>query len=140
MNLLSVRDYLQGVLPIDGLWFGIAKMDGRKPKALCLYGTPVRNDAGIKVGGMDCTGYRVKRMSLVLRAGVEPTEAERLACAIHQACRIPVACIGGRRGFMRPVDGEAYPLGADAFGVWEYRMDIELYYELMQREEEEHDI
>ena len=141
MKLMEVRNYLVARLPIEGIWFGVAKMDARKGKALCLYGAPGRMPSGVKVGGLDCTGYRQKRMMLVLRGGVDAAEAERLAFAVHEGLTadrvsVEIASAAGAcavHGFMRALDDEPYALGMDSFGVYEYRMDFEIFYEWLNR-------
>ena len=130
MKLMTVRDYLEGVLPADGLWFGVARMDTRRKRALCLYGSPVRVENGVKIGGVDCTGYRLKRMMLIVRGGESAAEAETLAHAVHAALTKEQVCIGGTSGFLRTLEDEPFALGADSYGVWEFRIDFELYYEL----------
>jgi len=137
MTLMVVRDYLQSVLPVEGIWFGVAKMDLRKSVALCLYGTPVRMEAGMKIGGVCCTGYRQKRMMLALRGGTNAAEAERLAFAVHRKLTRQRVVLDGTTGFMRAMDSEPYALGTDPFGVWEYRMDFEMYYEVFEASEGE---
>jgi len=130
MNLMTVRDYLETILPVEGIWFGVARMDAKKKHALCLYGAPVRTESGMKIGGMDCTGYQMKHMMLVLRGGENAVEAETAASAIHTALTRDYITIGGATGFMRALEDEPFSLGSDVYGVWEYRMDFELYYEL----------
>jgi len=129
MKLMTVRDYLERVLPVRDIWFGVARMDAKKKRALCLYGAPVRTENGVKIGGVDCTGYHMKRMMLILRGGENAAEAEEMAQAIHAGLTQEYVYIGGAPGFMRTLDDEPFALGADAYGVWEFRIDFELYYE-----------
>ena len=137
MKLAVIRDYLADVLPAQDIWFGVAKMDARKSMALCLYGSPVRMEAGVKIGGVDCTGYRLKRMMLVLRGGTNAAETEWLAQEIHGGLTRERVELDGTTGFMRALDDEPFALGTDAFGVWEFRMDFELYYEVNNDQKEE---
>jgi len=129
MNLLTVRNYLEPLLPVKADWFGVAHMDTRRARAMCLYGLPIRTENGVRIGGLDCTGYKQKRMTLVMRLGTDASAAEDAALAVHAALDMPQVALSGTTGFMRVLDAEPYQLGADAHGVFEFRVDFELFYE-----------
>jgi len=130
MNLHTIRNFLQTILPVGDLWFGLCKMDTGLRSCLCLYDAPTRGERYAAIGGYDCTGYRQKRLMLLLRYGTDALAAAKFANEIHGALAQERIVLDGRNGFMRPSDDGPAPLGTDPHGVWEYRIDFEIFYEM----------
>ncbi len=129
MTLVLIRDYLKAVLDHEGEWFGTAKMDGNLEKAFCLYLRPKGVINNIAVGGVDATGYGFEALSLLIRWGRNPADAEQKARQVRQALDWLAFDLDGIKCFVQCVFGSPIPLGTDEKGVFEYSLDFNLFYE-----------
>ena len=83
------------------------------------------------LGGLQCSSYGVKDVSLLLRWNRNANETERAAARLWDAVRgaahvdLPG---GGHIQFIRPLVPGPVPLNADESGVYEYRIEISIYY------------
>lgn len=129
MNLKKLRDYLKTILPYDGCWFGLYRLDTTRPdKGLCLY---LRTNAGsnnIAIGGIEATGYRQEPLKLLIRWGKNGAEAEDKAREIYDILQTHVFEIDGLGCYIQALHNIPVPMGADDKGVYEYVIDFEFYY------------
>ncbi|MDR1210446.1 MAG: hypothetical protein LBK41_09080 [Clostridiales bacterium] len=127
MKLTEARDYLAGIIAGDFGWFGLAKADGTMERALCLYRRRKAAGGGGAVGGAE--GYGVLPLTLLIRAGLNGSEADDLAQSVVDSLPDGPVNVAGAKAFISRRQRQPNALGTDKRGVYEFSADFDLYYE-----------
>jgi hypothetical protein len=129
MKTTALLALLKKWLPLEGAWFGTAKIDNTKEKAICLYARGKGAANNIAVGGLAATGYRCEPMTLLVRWTKDALKAEETARKVYDAVCYKDFVIDGKKSFLQAVYAAAVPLGTDNKGVYEYSIDFDIYHE-----------
>jgi len=104
-------------------------MDITKTKAICVYPNN-RNQKSISiVGGVGSIGYYERNFQLLLRWGNILDEAETKASELYTLLKDTTSTISSLKICILVQDNEPMFLGTDSNGVYEYSIDVKMYYE-----------
>lgn len=130
MELVEIRDWLKTLNVAEHYYIG--RLENKKEKSLGVYS---RADRGafpvMAVGGVDCSGYDIKRISLLLHWNRNAAETEEAAQNLW-GCLFPVGDIvipsGSRIQYIQPTVPEPVSVGNDDNGIYEYVIEMNIYY------------
>lgn len=127
MTLAEVRDWMK--TQVDCLNWYIGKADTKEQKTISLYnlnnGTPV-----IAIGGLANTSYAVKAISILVRWTKNADTAEQKALEVYATLFGQPAVINGKRVISFQMrTPEPVSVGTDDAGVFEYVIEVTIYYE-----------
>lgn len=127
----DIRSYIAslGIADDDSVYIG--KMDGKKQKSIGVYSRPTSGSPNIALGGLDCTTYDVKPISLLVHWGEDKGAAEAAACGLFEKLRnVTSLSIGGTHiNYLRLMVPEPQDVGTDDNGVYEYVIWLDFLYE-----------
>lgn len=127
----DIRRYIAslGIAEDDNVYIG--KMDGKKQKSIGVYSRPTSGPPGIALGGMDCTTYDVKPISLLVHWNKDKGAAEAAAYKLFEKLRnVTSLSIGGTHiDYLRLMVPEPQDVGTDDNGVYEYVIWLDFLYE-----------
>ena len=129
MTLLEIKNCLLNIIAHDNEWFGIARIDANREKAICIYRRAKAAENNIAVGGMDATGYKRIPLNLLIRWTSNADTAERKAMEIHEQLINTSFFYNGQKCFVQTVYSSAIALGADEKDIFEYSVDFEIIIE-----------
>lgn len=127
----DIRSYIAslGIADDDSVYIG--KMDGKKQKSIGVYSRPTSGSPNIALGGLDCTTYDVKPISLLVHWGEDKGAAEAAACGLFEKLRnVTSLSIGGTHiNYLRLMVPEPQDVGTDDNGVYEYVIWLDFIFE-----------
>lgn len=127
----DIRSYIAslGIAEDDNVYIG--KMDGKKQKSIGVYSRPTSGNPNTALGGLDCTTYDVKPVSLLVHWGKDKGAAEAAACGLFEKLRnVTSLTIGGTHiDYVRLMVPEPQDVGTDDSGVYEYVIWLDFLYE-----------
>ncbi|MCL2353221.1 MAG: minor capsid protein [Defluviitaleaceae bacterium] len=98
-------------------------------KTAALYIRQGRGRATHPMAGAGMAGYDMLPATILLRCGTDADEAEEAANSTYKAlCRFNFESTKGYRGFVMATSQGAVPLGKDQRGVFEYTIDLDVFY------------
>lgn len=127
----DIRGYISGLgIALDENVY-IGKMDNKKQKSIGVYSRPTSGSPNIALGGLDCTSYEVKPVSLLVHWGKDKGEAEQAAYGLFEKLRsITSLDIGDTHiNYLRLMVPEPQDVGTDDNGVYEYVIWLDFLYE-----------
>jgi hypothetical protein len=129
IGLADVRDWLKGFAGAENYYIGT--LDSKKPKSLGVYQRKPSGEAHIAIGGLDCTSYDIKQLSLLLHWNKNARETEEKAAQLfRQLQQAEDVTIGGTRVYyIRLMVPEPVDVGPDDAGVYERVIWLDLIYE-----------
>jgi hypothetical protein len=127
MTLAEVKDWLKAQVNCPN-WY-IGKIDGSKERCIGIYSVdgPTPN---IALGGLECTSYAAKAVSILIHWGKDADIAEQKAQEIYNCLYGKSAVIGGKRVvifLMRTP--EPVGVGTDNNNMYEYVIESVIYYD-----------
>ncbi|MDH6430278.1 MULTISPECIES: minor capsid protein [unclassified Paenibacillus] len=127
MTLAEVRDWLK--TQVECLNWYIGKMDGKPEESITVYnlnsGTPV-----LAIGGLANTSYAVKAVSILIHWSKNANTAERKAMEVYAALFGQSAVIAGKRVISFQMrTPEPVSVGTDENNIYEYVIEVTIYYE-----------
>lgn len=127
----DIRSYIAGlgIAEDDNVYIG--KMDGKKQKSIGVYSRPTSGMPNVALGGLDCTTYDVRPVSLLVHWGQDKAAAEKTAYGLFEKLRNETSLtIGGTRiNYLRLMVPEPQDVGTDDDGVYEYVIWLDFLYE-----------
>lgn len=135
LTLRDVRQYVSGLGIAEDAHVYIGKLDNKKPKSIGIYNRKADGPAQIALGGLSCTSYGVKRISLLVHWNRDVSESEEAVQRLYQSMlRENSLTVGGTeiRCLLLQVP-DPVDVGTDEAGVYEYVIWVDFVY---QREEE----
>lgn len=128
MTLSEFRDWLKTQVSSPKWYSG--KIDAKQEQCIGLYnttGVPQR----LAVGGLSNTGYMVKAVSILVHWARNADTAERKAQEVYNALfGVSNVEVGGRRVVMFNLpQSQPISVGADGEGIYEYVIEVHIYYE-----------
>ena len=127
MTLAEIRDWLKTFDVAENYYIG--RLDNKKEKSLGVY-SRARSGAPVRAIG-DASSYDIKGVSLLLHWNRNARETEEAAhnlwTCLFGAAHVDVAS-GSHIQFIQPTVPEPVAVGTDEGGVYEYVIDINIYY------------
>lgn len=127
----DIRSYIAslGIAEDDNVYIG--KMDGKKLKSIGVYSRPTSGMPNVSLGGLDCTTYDVKPISLLVHWGKDKGAAEAAAYGLFEKLRnVTSLTIGNTHiDYVRLIVPEPQDVGTDDSGVYEYVIWLDFLYE-----------
>lgn len=127
----DIRRYIAslGIAEDDNVYIG--KLDNKKQKSIGVYSRLSSGPPGIALGGVDCTTYDVKQVSLLVHWNKDKGAAEAAAYKLFEKLRnVTSLSIGGNHiNYLRLMVPEPQDVGTDDNGVHEYVIWLDFLYE-----------
>lgn len=131
LNLKDIRQYIAGLDVAADSNVYIGKLDNKKQKSIGVYNRKREGPPYIAAGGLDCTTYDTKSISLLVHWNRSQTETEKVAQKLYEKLLHETSLtIDGilihmlRLNVPEPVD-----VGSDDSGVYEYVIWLDFIYE-----------
>lgn len=131
LPLKDIRQWVAGLdIAVDSNVY-IGKLDNKKQKSIGVYSRLGSGSPDIALGGLDCTTYEVKQISLLIHWNKDKGEAEQAASELFNKLRnITSLNIGSTHiDYLRLMVPEPQDVGTDDNGVYEYVIWLDLLYE-----------
>lgn len=131
LSLKDIRQYISclAVAEDDNVYIG--KLDNKKQKSIGVYSRLSTGSANIAIGGLECTTYDTKPVSLLIHWSKSKDETERAAYNLFEKLRsVSSLTIGDTPiNFLRLMVPEPQDVGTDDDGVYEYMIWLDFIYE-----------
>jgi len=130
MLLSDVKDWLKNLNTKFDNYF-IGKLDTSKDDSLGIYNLRGSGNPYIALGGLDCTGYEIKRISLLIHVDKNANNTEKKAHELfEELLELDSFMLGEYKvKFIGLLVPEPQSIGTDNNGVYEYVIEFEIYYE-----------
>lgn len=132
--MLPLKDIQQfiiglGVASEDNVYIG--KLDNKKQKAIGIYGRSVAGPPNIAIGGIECTTYDTKSVSILIHWTKMKDETEEAAYDLFEKLRSVTSLTIGDTpiNYLRLMVPEPQDVGTDDSGVYEYVIWLDFIYE-----------
>jgi hypothetical protein len=132
--MLSLSDVCQYISDLnivaDGhVYYG--KLDAKSQKSIGVYNRPSSGPPNIALGGLACTTYDTRRISLLVHWNRDPDESEAAAWDLFEKLRnVTSLTIGDTHiSALCLMVPEPQDVGTDDNGVYEYVIWLDLIYE-----------
>lgn len=126
----DIRSYIAslGIAGDENVYIG--KLDSKKQKSIGVYSRPTSGMPGTALGGLDCTTFDVKPVSILVHWNRDKGEAEAAAYELFGKLRnITSLDIGGTHiNYLRLMVPEPQDVGTDDSGVYEYVIWLDFIY------------
>lgn len=129
MTLDEIRDWLKTLGVAEH--YTIGRLENKREKSLGVYGRSRKGDPAVALGGMGLTSYGVRSVSLLLHWNENARETESAAFALWEEllCAAHVDLPGGGHiQCVRMNVPEPVAVGKDKGGVYEYVVEMDVYY------------
>lgn len=129
--LKDVRHYITGLgVAVDKDVY-IGKLDNKKQKSIGVYSRPTSGSPGIALGGLDCTTYNTRPVSLLVHWTRSQPESEAAAYKLFEKLRNATSLTIGNTpiNYLRLMVPEPQDVGTDDSGVYEYVIWLDFIYE-----------
>ena len=131
LTINDIRGYIAGlgIAADDNVYIG--KMDGKKQKSIGVYSRPTSGMPNIALGGLDCTTYDIKLVSLLVHWNKDKGAAEAAAYELFEKLRsVTSLSIGDTHiNYLRLMVPEPQDVGTDDSGVYEYVIWLDFIYQ-----------
>ncbi len=131
LALYDIRQYISslGIAADDNVYIG--KLDSKKQKSIGVYSRPTSGPANIAIGGLECTTYDTKPVSLLIHWSKSKDEAERTAYDLFEKLKsVTSLTIGDTHiNYLRLMVPEPQDVGTDDDGVYEYVIWLDFIYQ-----------
>lgn len=131
LALYDIRQYISGLgIAVDDNVY-IGKLDSKKQKSIGVYSRPSSGPANIAIGGLECTTYDIKPVSLLIHWNKNKDETEKAAFELFEKLRsVTSLAIGGIPiNYLRLMVPEPQDVGTDDGGVYEYVIWLDFVYQ-----------
>lgn len=131
LTLWDIRQYISGLeIAVDDNVY-IGKLDSKKQKSIGVYSRPSSGPANIALGGLECTTYDTKHVSLLIHWAKSKDETEKTAFELFEKLRsVTSLTIGDTHiNYLRLMVPEPQDVGTDDGGVYEYVIWLDFIYE-----------
>lgn len=131
LALNDIRSYISslGIAADDNVYIG--KLDNKKQKSIGVYSRPSSGPPGVALGGLDCTTYGIKPISLLVHWNKSKSDAEQAAYKLFEKLRSVTSLFIGNThiDYLRLMVPEPQDVGTDDNGVYEYVIWLDFLYE-----------
>lgn len=129
LALSDIRDWLKTLGVAENYYIG--RLDAKKEKSLGVYNLARRGSPIMAIGGAGQSSYDVKSVSLLLHWNRNARETEAAAHVLwNRLLRAgrPVTPDGVSMQYIRPTVPEPIAVDTDENGVYEYVIEMDIYY------------
>ena len=129
MQLSEIRDWLRTLDVAENYYIG--RLDNKKEKSLGVYARSAGGAPVMALGGADNSSYDIKRVSLLLHWNRNAGETEEAALALWDELfgRTDIDVPSGSHiQYIQPNVPEPVAVGTDDGGVYEYVIELNIYY------------
>lgn len=131
LSLKDIRQYISSlnITADDNVYMG--KLDNKKLKSIGVYSRSSSGPANIAIGGLECTTYDTKPVSLLVHWSKSKDETERAAFELFEKLRCVTSLTIGDTpiNYLRLMVPEPQDVGTDDGGVYEYVIWLDFIYE-----------
>lgn len=131
LALKDIRQYISDLaVAVDGNVY-IGKMDGKRQKSIGVYGRSGSGPPSVALGGLGCTTYDTRAVSLLIHWNKNKSESEAVAYELFEKLRSATSLSIGDTHvhYLRLMVPEPQDVGTDDSGVYEYVIWLDLIYE-----------
>lgn len=129
---MTLNDVLQWLKILNTKFehYYMGTLDSKKNKSLGVYNLKRENKPIIAIGGIECTSYNVKRISLLIHWNQASDETENQAIQLYEELlKAKPNQIGSHIiNFIGMLTNEPVDVGRDDKGICEYVIEFEIYY------------
>lgn len=131
LTLKDIRQYIASLEIASDEHVYIGKLDNKKQKSIGVYSRASSGEPHIALGGLNCTTYDTKPVSLLIHWNKSKDETERTAYELFEKLRnISSLDLGGIHiNYLRLMVPEPQDVGTDDNGVYEYVIWLDLIYQ-----------
>ena len=131
LKLTEIRQWIASLGIAEDQHVYIGKLDNKQQKSIGVYGRSGSGSPGIALGGLECTTYDTKRLSLLVHWTTRKAESEVAAYELFEKLRnVSNLDIGDTHiNYLRLMVPEPQDVGTDEGGVYEYVIWLDLIYE-----------
>lgn len=131
LMLKDIRSWIAGLGVAADNNVYIGKLDNKRQKSIGVYSRPTSGPPNIALGGISCTTYAIKPVSLLIHWNKCKTETEKAAYELYEKLMgITSLDIGDTHiDYLRLMVPEPQDVGSDDSGVYEYVIWLDLIYE-----------
>ena len=131
LKLTEIRQWIASLGIAEDQHVYIGKLDNKQQKSIGVYGRNGTGSPGIALGGLECTTYDTKRLSLLVHWTTRKAESEVAAYELFEKLRnVSNLDIGDTHiAYLRLMVPEPQDVGTDDGGVYEYVIWLDLIYE-----------
>ena len=128
--LKDVADYIAGLGLVEDGHVYVGKLDAKKQKSIGIYNRGSSGQPFTAVGGLECTSYGTKPVSLLVHWNRNAVETEQAAGSLFEKLRTASGVVIGNH----PVDAlrlmipEPQSVGTDDEGIYEYVIWMDILY------------
>ncbi len=131
LRLTDIQDWIisLGIAQEDHVYIG--KLDNKQQKSIGIYGRSSSGSPDIALGGLACTSYDTRAVSLLVHWNRDKIESEETAYELFEKLRnISSLDIGDTHiRYLRLMVPEPQDVGTDDNGVYEYVIWLDLIYQ-----------
>ena len=131
LQLTEIRQWIASLGIAEDQHVYIGKLDNKQQKSIGVYGRSGSGSPDIALGGLECTTYDTKRLSLLVHWTTRKAESEVAAYEVFEKLRnVSSLDIGDTHiNYLRLMVPEPQDVGTDDGGVYEYVIWLDLIYE-----------
>lgn len=131
LKLTEIRQWIASLGIAEDQHVYIGKLDNKQLKSIGVYGRSGSGSPGIALGGLECTTYDTKRLSLLVHWTTRKAESEVAAYELFEKLRnVSSLDIGDTHiNYLSLMVPEPQDVGTDEGGVYEYVIWLDLIYE-----------
>lgn len=131
LQLTEIRQWIASLGIAEDQHVYMGKLDNKQQKSIGVYGRSGSGSPGIALGGLECTTYDTKRLSLLVHWTTRKAESEVAAYEVFEKLRnVSSLDIGDTHiNYLRLMVPEPQDVGTDDGGVYEYVIWLDLIYE-----------
>lgn len=129
--LKDIRQYISNLeLATDGNVY-IGKLDNKKQKSIGVYGRGTTGEPHMALGGLECTTYGVRPVSLLIHWTRSQSDSEAASYELFEKLKnITNMTVGDTHiDYLRLMVPEPQDVGTDDDGVYEYVIWLDFIYE-----------
>lgn len=109
----------------------IGKLDNKKQKSIGVYGRSSSGPPTVALGGLACTSYAIRPISLLIHWSRNKEESEKAAYELYERLQTASDLTMGETpvNYLRLMVPEPQDVGTDDGGIYEYVIWMDLFYE-----------
>lgn len=139
LKLKDIRKWIADFGIAEDSHVYIGKLDNKKQESIGVYSRSASGSPEIALGGLECTSYETRHLSLLIHWNRKKSESEDAAFELWERIRstsrltienMPVS-------YIRLMVPEPQDVGTDDSGVYEYVIWLDLIYSRKEKESEE---
>lgn len=131
LALKDIREYISGFQMTGNSNVYIGKLDNKKQKSIGIYNRKQEGKPVNSLGGLNCTTYGIRSVSLLIHWSKSQAESEAAAYELYEKLREsrPIAIGDTAINFISLQVPEPVDVGTDDNGVYEYVIWLDFIYE-----------